>query len=161
MRPLSHSSISLYRDCPQKYKFKYIDKLPEKPKSFFSFGKSVHSALEFFYNVPALPPPSLEQVLAHYKENWISEGYKDAGQEEASLQEGERILREFHRKHIADFKPPFFAEYKFELQVDGVPVIGFVDRIDKIDSERIAIVDYKTGKSFSNDRVKTDSQLTM
>jgi hypothetical protein len=33
-RPLSHSSISLYNECPQKYKFKYVDKIPEKPGPF-------------------------------------------------------------------------------------------------------------------------------
>ena len=33
-RVLSHSSIMLYRTCPQKWKFKYVDKVPEKPRSF-------------------------------------------------------------------------------------------------------------------------------
>ena len=47
-RPLSHSSITLYNECPQKYKFRYIDAVPEKPRHFFSFGRSVHSALEPF-----------------------------------------------------------------------------------------------------------------
>ena len=46
-RVLSHSSISMYRTCPQRWKFRYIDKVPEKPRSQFSFGKSVHTALEF------------------------------------------------------------------------------------------------------------------
>lgn len=161
MRPLSHSSISLYTDCPQKYKFKYVDKLPEKPKSFFSFGRSVHSALEFFYNVPALPAPRLDQVLARFKADWLSEGYKDAEQETEHYQEGERILRAFYAKHIGDFQPPFFAEYKFDIQVDGVPVTGYVDRIDRAGKDGISIVDYKTGKSFSEDRVRTDAQLTM
>ena len=49
MRALSHSSISLYLECPQKWKFKYVDKIPEKPRHFFSFGQSCHEALEFFY----------------------------------------------------------------------------------------------------------------
>src|SRR5579863_7286493 len=100
-RPLSHSSISMYVECPQKYKFKYIDKLPEKPKSFFSFGRSVHSALEFFYSVAALPAPSLEQVLTHYKEKWVREGYKNEEEEAQYRAEGERILREFYKKHVA------------------------------------------------------------
>lgn len=151
----------MYLECPQKYKFKYIDKLPEKPKSFFSFGRSVHSALEFFYNVAVLPAPSLAQVLANYKENWVQEGYKDAEDEAKNFAEGERILREFYKKHIPDFQPPFFAEYRFDLKVEGVPVTGFVDRIDKVGKDRIAIIDYKTGKAFGEDRVKTDAQLTM
>ena len=160
-RALSHSSISMYVECPQKYKLKYIDKLPEKPKSFFSFGRSVHSALEFFYSVAALPAPTLEQVLAEYKNQWVSEGYKDAEEEAKYFADGDKILRDFYKKHIDDFEPPFFAEYRFDLTVDGVPVTGFVDRIDKVGKDAIAIVDYKTGKAFAEERVKTDAQLTM
>ncbi|MBI4055924.1 MAG: PD-(D/E)XK nuclease family protein [Elusimicrobia bacterium] len=161
MRPLSHSSISMYLECPQKYKFKYIDKIPEKPKYFFSFGQSVHSALEFFYGVPALPAPSLEEVLENYQKNWKKEGYKDAHQEREYFEEGKKILVRFYEKHIQDFKPPFFAEYSFTFEVDGVPVTGKVDRIDKLENNKIAIVDYKTGKAFDLSRVKEDSQLTM
>ena len=57
-KPLSHSSTSMYLDCPQRFKFRYIDKIPEKPKSFFSFGKSVHAGLEFLFEKLAGPLPS-------------------------------------------------------------------------------------------------------
>src|SRR4030065_713231 len=106
---LSHSSIHMYLECPQKWKLKYLDKIPEKPKHFFSFGKSVHSALEYFYNVPALPASSLEAVLREYKARWLSEGYKSAAQEAEYFADGDRMVRAFYAKHIADFKPPFFA----------------------------------------------------
>lgn len=161
MKPLSHSSISLYLDCPQKYKFKYIDKVPEEPRHFFSFGKSMHSALEFFYGVRMLPSPALEQVLTVYKERWISEGYKDKEQEDQYLKEGERILKEFYAKHIDRFAPPLFCEYQFRIEIEGVPVMGFVDRIDKLPNEKLAIVDYKTGKAFDLKRVEKDPQLTL
>ena len=62
-RPLSHSSITLYGECPQKYKFRYVDAIPEKPRHFFSYGQSVHSALEFFYGVKTPVPPALEELL--------------------------------------------------------------------------------------------------
>ncbi len=160
-RPLSHSSISLYQECPQKWKFKYIDKIPEAPKWFFSFGQSVHKALEFFYGVRMLPAPTLDELLAHYKRHWKKEGYKDARQEAEYFADGERILRGFYDKHIPTFRPPLFAEYPFKLDVDGVPVAGFIDRIDKLDNGNLAVVDYKTGKAFDLKRVEKDAQLTM
>jgi RecB family exonuclease len=158
---LSHSSISTYRDCPQKWKLKYVDKLPEKPRHFFSFGKSVHDALEYFYAVQALPPKPLEDVLRHYRENWISEGYANAAQEEEYKAEGERILGDYHRKHYDTFRIPYFTEYAFTFDVDGVPVRGFVDRVDKVGEDRIAILDYKTGKAIPASRAEQDQQLTM
>lgn len=160
-RPLSHSSMSMYLECPQKFKLKYLDKLPEAPKWFFSFGSSVHTALEFFYSIPAPPPPTLDQVLLHYRQNWKKEGYKDAEQERQYFADGEKILRDFYKLHIKTFKLPLFAEYKFEFQVEGVPLLGFVDRIDKLDNGNLAILDYKTGKAIVSARLQEDRQLTL
>ncbi len=160
-RPLSHSSISLYNECPQKYKFKYIDKVPEKPRHFFSFGQSVHTALEFFYDVKVPTPPSLEDVLKHYREKWVSAGYKDENQETEYFELGRGIIARFHDKHVKDFKPPFSVEYLFNFEVDGVPVTGRIDRVDKLDDGRLHVVDYKTGKQLQTGRIDTDAQLTM
>lgn len=151
----------MYEECPKKYHFKYVEKIPEKPKFFFSFGHSVHTALEFFYGGPQTVPPTLDEVLGHYDERWESQGYKDKGEEERYKEEGRRILAAFHAKHSKDFRLPFFAEYNFNLSVDGVPVTGKVDRIDKLDNGKLAIVDYKTGKAFDLRRVQGDPQLTM
>lgn len=151
----------MYTECPQKYKFRYIDKIPEKPKHFFSFGQSVHSALEYFYGVKTLPPPSLKELLAFYKENWVTVGYRDEVQEAEYFQDGKDILTKFYDKHIRDYAIPFFVEYEFKLQVEGVPVIGYVDRIDKLPDGRLAVLDYKTGKALASERVQTDAQLTM
>src|SRR5260370_5469095 len=87
-RPLSHSSISLYQDCPQKYKFKYIDGIPEKPRHFFSFGQSVHLALEFFYGGKTPTPPALGALLKNYKEISVSPGYRDQAQQLDDFDEG-------------------------------------------------------------------------
>lgn len=160
-RPLSHSSISMYQECPQKYKFKYIDKVPEKPRYFFSFGQTVHTALEFFYGAKEPPAPALDELLAHYKEKWISAGYKDELQEHEYFEEGKRILVSFHKKHAKTYHVPYFVEYAFNLEVDGVPVTGKVDRIDRLPDGRIEILDYKTGKTIPGKRVSADAQLTM
>ena len=160
-RPLSHSSITLYTECPQKYKFKYVDKIPEKPRHFFSFGSSVHLALEFFYGAKEPPAPSLLELLRHYKEIWISAGYKDAGQEAEYFQDGKDILTAFHKKHSDTYEVPFSVEYHFNLLVGSVPVTGKIDRVDKLPDGRLAILDYKTGKSIPSARIAEDAQLTM
>jgi len=160
-RPLSHSSISLYAECPQKYKFRYVDAVPEKPRHFFSFGRSVHSALEFFYGVKTPVPPTLDELLKSYRDQWVKEGYRDQSQEVEYFEEGRRILKGFHEKHVKDFHVPLSVEYGFEFEVEGVPVKGFVDRVDKLPDGRLAVVDYKTGKKLKTGRLELDAQLTM
>lgn len=160
-RVLSHSSIGMYRQCPQRWKFRYIDKVPEKPRSFFSFGKSVHTGLEFLFQTPAGPLPTLDAVLEHYKTNWLREGYETAAQEKWFYQEGERILRGFYAKHQSDHRNVFQIEYKFNIAIEGVPLTGYIDRIDATPSGGLAILDYKTGKPFDKSRVRNDAQLTL
>ncbi len=159
-RVLSHSSMYVYKQCPQKWKFKYIDKIPEKPRSFFSFGKSVHTGLEFLFT-KLTEMPTLDEVLAHYKTSWLREGYETPQQEKWFFQEGERIIKGFHAKHHADFKNVMQVEFRFTVGIEGVPVTGFIDRIDNTPSGGIALIDYKTGKPFDKTRVKSDPQLTL
>jgi RecB family exonuclease len=161
-RVLSHSSISLYKQCPQKWKFRYIDKIPEKPKSFFSFGKSVHAGLEFlFEKIGQVTAPSLEELLAYYKSGWLREGYETPEQEKWYFLEGDRILRGFYAKHATQVSQIIQVEFKFTIQVEGVPVTGYIDRIDATPRGNLHIVDYKTGKAFDKARVRSDPQLTL
>jgi len=160
-RPLSHSSISMYATCPQRFKFRYIDKIPEKPKSFFSFGKSVHAGLEYLFANITGPWPAVEELVDFYKKNWIREGYESPAQERDNYLEGERILKGFYDKHKNDFSRVLFVEYKFNHQIEGVSVTGFVDRIDTTESGRLHIIDYKTGRAIEKSRVREDPQLSL
>ncbi|MFA5139307.1 MAG: PD-(D/E)XK nuclease family protein [Elusimicrobiota bacterium] len=163
MQKLSHSSIQTYLDCPKKWHYRYVEKIPEKPKYFFSFGKSMHSALEFLYKAEL--PPSLEGLLRFYYENWINEGYETVEQEDAKKKEGEEILRRYYEKNVPGFRPPLHTELKFgfgrDFLVGGVAVRGVIDRVDLAEGGRIAILDYKTGKPIPRSRVQTDDQLTL
>ncbi len=160
-RVLSHSSVGLYRTCPQKWKFRYVDKIPEKPRSFFSFGKSVHTGLEFLFGRSKDTLPTFDELVAHYKENWLREGYESPQQEKWFFQEGERILKGFYGKHKEELKNVFQVEFKFTFDIEGVPITGFIDRIDTTPRGTLAILDYKTGKAFDKIRVRQEPQLTL
>ncbi|MDE1820288.1 MAG: PD-(D/E)XK nuclease family protein [Euryarchaeota archaeon] len=74
--PLSYSGFSAYEECPLRWKFRYIDKLPELPRGYFSFGRSIHSALEEFVGplakaagvgiVPAGAPGTVQRTLRDF-----------------------------------------------------------------------------------------------
>lgn len=160
MRALSHSSISLYQECPQKFKFRYVEGIKEAPKSYFSFGQSVHKTLEFLYS-SQLIPPALPEVLTHYETNWVKEGYKSPQEENIKFAEGKKILIAFYAKHAKDWKPPMATEYDFSVSIDGIAVRGKIDRIDKLASGNLHVIDYKTGKPFQPKRADGDAQLTL
>lgn len=157
---LSHSSVSLLGECPLKWKFKYVDRLPEKPKHYFSLGKSVHSALEFMYAGDACPDE--DAILGKLADEWLSEGYKDAAQESKSRREAQAMLRAYHAAHAPTWRKPLKTEFKFEFSIDHVPVIGYIDRVD-VDpaSGLLTVLDYKTGRMWDMGRALKDKQLTL
>lgn len=45
-KTISPSSIADFKTCPQLYRFRYIDKVPEPPKEALVRGSMIHEALE-------------------------------------------------------------------------------------------------------------------
>ena len=50
-RVQSPSSINLYKQCPRRYFYQYIVKLPTRPSIHLIRGKVVHSVLEKFFDI--------------------------------------------------------------------------------------------------------------
>lgn len=156
---LSHSSISTYSDCPKRWEFKYVDRLPERPRHFFGFGKAIHSALEFMYSGDACP--TLFDVFAAFSVAWTGEGYKDDKAEAKAKADGNKILTMFYNANAPGWRKPLSTEAKFDMEVDHVRVTGFIDRIDVEEDGGLHVLDYKTGRDLEAGRADTDEQLTM
>jgi putative RecB family exonuclease len=162
IRPLSYTQISLYRSCPLSYKFQYVDGLKPKEKWYFSFGTTLHSCAEYFFRIVAPPPPSLEELLQYYDENWVAAGYASPEEEARYREYGREILTRFWESQHADFRMPIALERAFNLDVEGVKVRGFIDRVDKLDSGGLSIIDYKSNRElFTTDYLADDLQLTI
>lgn len=74
MPTYSNSRLSTYQNCPQKYKFKYIDhiKLPEEEEGVEAFlGLRVHETLERLHRELLLTKlNSLDDSLEYYNSQW-------------------------------------------------------------------------------------------
>jgi putative RecB family exonuclease len=162
IRPLSFTQISLYQSCPLCYKLQYIDGLKPRDKWYFSFGTSMHSCVERFFRVSTPPPPSLEELLQFYGQSWLSQGYESPEEEARYKDYGKEILTRFWEIHSADFRMPVALERSFYLDIEGIKLRGFIDRVDKLDSGGLSVIDYKTNKElFTADYLEDDLQLTI
>lgn len=146
---LSFSRISQYLECPYKFFLAYIVGLPGIPRSYFSFGKSVHSALEQFHKPKLLAyDSSLDSLLALYEKSWISEGFPDIETEIRCKDEGRSILIGYHNHLGGELPRVAEVEMNFKLEIEGVTLTGFIDRIDLNNDGSVNLVDYKTSKSI-------------
>jgi len=144
------------------YKLQYIDGLKPKDKWYFSFGTAMHRCVERFFKVSAPPPPPLEELLQFYEQNWLSEGYETPEEETRYKDYGREILTKFWEIHSADFRMPVALERMFYIDINGIKLRGFLDRVDKLESGGLSIVDYKTNKElFTTAYLEEDLQLTI
>ncbi len=152
----SYSKMGMYRECPQKYKFRYVHMIPELPKYYFAFGSALHSVMEFIYNPKRPFFPTLTEALAHFdsewnKTTWQEKGYASVDKELAGYAEGRREIEAYYQKHAATFAHPLSVEMKSTLEVDGLSLISILDRLDYLGNGQVKILDYKTGKTVQRE----------
>lgn len=146
----------MYKECPQKYKFRYVHMLPEQPKYYFAFGSALHEVMEYVYNPLNSSFPTLEQALSFFKTHWDStsfdqKGYANMEKELLGYEEGCRIITAYYGKHAQSFAHPLSVEMKSTMEIDGLSLISILDRIDYLGDGRVKILDYKTGKTVQRE----------
>jgi len=168
----SASRLESYRQCPQKYRFRYVDKIPSTLEGIEAFmGSRVHETLEWLYtNLRFCKSVSPETLIAFYHKKWDAEWHPDVQvvREEMSPDEyralGERALREYDRRYRPfDASRTLGLEYSVEFPLDpeGQYVMkGYIDRLSAPEDGVIWIHDYKMRGFFPAQRdFEEDRQL--
>ena len=146
----------MYKECPQKYKFRYVHMLPEFPKYYFAFGTALHEVMEYIYNPKNPSFPTLKEALSFFQTHWNSstfeqKGYASAEKEALGEEEAKRIITAYYGKYGNSLVRPLSVEMKSTLDMDGLSLISILDRIDYLGEGRVKILDYKTGKTVQRE----------
>jgi DNA helicase-2/ATP-dependent DNA helicase PcrA len=156
----SYSYFDDFNQCPLKFKYHYLLRIPVSPSRSQSFGMTLHRVLRDFHRIPK-ENQTLDYLLDLYQRHWIPLGYEGVEDHREAKRAGEKILRAYFKKHAGALGDPIFLEKGFTLKLGDVSVTGFIDRIDKT-KEGFEIVDYKTSdKAASQKEADKNKQLTI
>lgn len=184
---LSHSSVHTYLECPLRWKFLYVDRLPEAPRGYFSFGRTVHSVLEELLRPFVVPGERLteggerqrtlddwgrgvagtprlltpKELLATYERMWVSDGYLSAEEESRYRSLGADLLLRYREALAEEHPAPVGVEMHLETRWEGIPIHGYIDRIDRTAAGGLDIVDYKTSRELSAEDARDSDQLAL
>jgi len=160
---LSATTIESYETCPLQFKITRFWNVPGEVAAQMQYGNAIHTLLRDYYeSLRAGRPKNAEDMLKLLREGLAATGFVDPVQRELYEKEGTKQLREFVRLQQA--KPAaevIGTERGFEIMLGGVRVKGRLDRIDRIAGNRVAIIDYKTGKPRTDDHARRSLQLSI
>jgi putative RecB family exonuclease len=156
---LSPSRANDFMQCPLLYRFRVIDRLPEKPSAAATRGTLVHSVLERLFDAPAgertapaaksLIPGQWDRLRESRPE--VVELFADDpdGERLATwLAEAERLVERWFSLEDPTRLEPAERELFVEAELDsGLRLRGIIDRVDVAPTGEVRIVDYKTGKA--------------
>lgn len=148
---LSPSSASVFTGCPRRWRFKYLDKLPDPSGQPALVGTFAHRVLELLCQLPK-PDRTIERAKELARDEWPefsqSEDYLalELADEEARAFRWQAWLAVTGLWNIEDPAQVdvVSTEQKLEVSFDGVPFVGVVDRVDRL-AGQLAISDYKSG----------------
>jgi RecB family exonuclease len=157
---ISWSAISTFQQCPLRFFWRYIERLPEPTiAASLVFGGAIHASLEHHFRelLDGNPPPDIGDLLDAY--DGACQARDDAeivfGKDESYIslhQLAERMLRAFQASEAAQ---PGGAIIGIEEEFRGELVPGLPDLLARVDllvdtGTKLVITDFKTSRSRWN-----------
>jgi DNA helicase-2/ATP-dependent DNA helicase PcrA len=146
------SAINKYMECQVAFFYENILRIPAGEKAHMMFGSGLHWALQYLFKKRyedgdlAAGKDYMLRMYEIYMENhrhrFTDKEYDDF------MTYGQKVLGQYYDayQHLWSDQVKYKTEFRIrDTHIAGVPVTGFIDRIDELDGQ-IMVYDYKTGK---------------
>jgi putative RecB family exonuclease len=135
---LSPSRAADFKTCPLLYRFRSVDRIPQRPTTAAARGTLVHSVLERLFDLPAAEPDTAALFAA------------DGADLAEWLDSARRMVAGYFALEDPSRLEPAAREQLVEAVLDlgdspGLALRGYVDRLDVAPTGELRVVDYKTG----------------
>jgi len=152
---LNVSALNTYLECPLRFYYEKILVVPSGEAAPLLFGTALHDALNRFFRKrfeEKDESKGKEYLLDTF--GW----YMDRHRHHFTAKEltdftvyGKKILGLFYDQYAVTWSESVRYELEYRIQdvhIEGVPVKGFIDRIDRVD-QSLLVYDYKSGNPDS------------
>jgi DNA helicase-2/ATP-dependent DNA helicase PcrA len=146
---LSVTHLNNYLECPIKFYYQNLIKVPGAKNEFMAFGSAVHYAMEMlFINMKNHDEvfPSVDELLGYFRKHM--QNNREAFTPEQFVRRveyGEKILPNYYNRYVHQWNKIVAVEKSIrQVVVQQVPINGKLDKIEFAGNE-VNVVDYKTG----------------
>jgi DNA helicase II / ATP-dependent DNA helicase PcrA len=153
---LSVSALNRFLRCPLSFYYENVLRVPVLVREAAVYGTAMHNALQRLFERMMLSkektfPP--ENELVHlFEYEMLRERTRFSNKEyERRLEMGRHSLAGYYRQNLKQWHKQVKVEFNVRnVEVDGVPLTGTIDKLELLDSAKARIVDYKTGSQTAS-----------
>jgi putative RecB family exonuclease len=147
---LSPSAASDFKSCPQLFRFRAVDRLPEPVSAAAAKGSIVHLVLErlFEQEPSARTPEGAERLLVDVWRDLkdVPEARPEGVHPDTWLDEGRRLLANYFKLEDPRVLQASRLEWWVEYELPDVHLRGVIDRLEVHADGTWTLTDYKTGR---------------
>ncbi|MEP7082300.1 MAG: ATP-dependent DNA helicase [Chloroflexota bacterium] len=163
---MSYGQVHDYLECPAKYRYGHVVRIPTPASHPMVYGKALHAAVQAFHRRQmAGRPMALAELHAALDSNWESVGFLTREHEEARRAAAHEVMARFWEEQQRDPARPTAVEQDFVVAFGRDRLRGRYDRVDRDDAGRVVITDYKSSDvrdlTTANRRARESLQLSM
>jgi DNA helicase-2/ATP-dependent DNA helicase PcrA len=163
---LSYGQANDYLDCPARYRYAHVLRIPTPVSHQMVYGRALHSAVQAIHRRQLAGRPMDEpEAHAALDASWESVGFLTREHEEARRAAAHDAIARFWADQQRDPARPVAVEQDFTVALGADRLRGRYDRIDRDEAGRIVITDYKSSDvrdlATANRRAKESLQLSI
>jgi DNA helicase-2/ATP-dependent DNA helicase PcrA len=154
---LSVTNLNNYLECPIKFYYNNVIRIPAAMSESMAFGSAIHYTLQKLFeemkkNNNIFPP---KEIMLEYYDRFMENNQElfTKDQYNRRREYGHKILPPYYDFYINKWNKIVNVEVNIRnVEVEGVPLNGKLDKLE-FDGKKVNIVDYKTGR-YDNARKK-------
>lgn len=156
-RPLSVTALNNYLNCPWKYFYRNLLRIPSAPTKEQAYGTAMHAAVEDFWKSIKERGSDKNFLLNSFERELGEQGLLAEAEFNRALEKGKKSLSGWFDWAKPDITNPILTEFSIpgaELMTEHGHVLigGKLDKVEITSDKKMLVTDFKTG--YANQRSK-------
>ena len=149
---ISFSRLELVTQCPAKYRHRYVLNSKSRPDPYSPavLGSVVHKTLE--KSIRELKGEDYDGLLIQRKDIFLKHlksVIQDGNHPPELFLQAQQIIKDFADDETCHSENIIAIEQRFVFELDTlgeITILGYIDRIDRLSSNTVQLIDYKTNR---------------
>jgi len=153
---LSVSALNNYLNCPWKYFYRNLIRIPSVPEKHQIYGTAMHAAVEDLWKTLKDREVDEKFLLESYKKHLGLLGLLSPQESKEALTRGSQALTGWFKWSEPKISNPVITEFSVrgvEL-TPNIVLAGKIDKIEVLGEKKYIVTDYKTGKPKSRNDIE-------